>query len=228
MNFSNAIAVGLKEIWANKFRSALTMLGIILGVSSLVGMSAIVKGMENGMKEALIAMGGLDKVVTDQQPVPPEQDHRADEAPGRTIQDVYALQESAPLVRMISPEMGLRNAVMTRDGKSAVPSELVGVWPVVIDMNLHKMGKGRFFTQLDDEQAKNVCVIGTGIRDELFGAPEDVGREIDPVGEIISINGQPFHIVSMFEHYESEADKRMRDLKARGEWQEQTATQNVA
>ena len=136
MNLANAIIVGLKEIWAYKFRSALTMLGIILGVSSLVGMSAIVKGMENGMKEALIAMGGLDKVVTDQQPVPPEQDHRADEAPGRTIQDVIALQQSAPLVRMVSPEMTLRNAIMTLGGKSVTPSELVGVWPVVLDMNI--------------------------------------------------------------------------------------------
>src|SRR4030095_16320553 len=52
MNLLNAIVVGLKEIWAHKFRSVLTMLGIILGVSSLVGMSAIVKGMENSMKEA--------------------------------------------------------------------------------------------------------------------------------------------------------------------------------
>src|SRR3954447_24182866 len=98
MNLSNAITVGLKEIWAHKFRSLLTMLGIILGVSSLIGMSAITKGMENGMKEALIALGGLDKVVTDEQPVPSYQDYRADEAPGRTIQDVYALRESAPLL----------------------------------------------------------------------------------------------------------------------------------
>src|ERR1041385_5544811 len=112
MNLSNAITVGLKEIWAHKFRSILTMLGIILGVSSLVGMSAITKGMENGMKEALIALGGLDKVVTDEQPVPAYQDYRADEAPGRTIQDVYALRESAALLRMVSPEMRIRNAVM--------------------------------------------------------------------------------------------------------------------
>ena len=47
----NSIAVGLKEIWAHKSRSFLTMLGIILGVTSLVGMSAIIKGMENGMRE---------------------------------------------------------------------------------------------------------------------------------------------------------------------------------
>ena len=228
MNLSNAITVGLKEIWSHKFRSLLTMLGIILGVSSLVGMSAIVKGMENGMKEALIAMGGLDKVVTDEQPVPPEQEHRADEAPGRTIQDVYALRDSAPLVRMVSPEMRLRRAVLTRADKSTTPSELVGVWPVVLDMNFHKVAHGRFFTPLDDELAKPVCVIGTGVRDELFGDPEIIGREIVPVGEIISINGQPFTIVGMFEHYESEADRKLREMKARGEWQEQQTTQTVA
>ncbi len=222
MNLSNAILVGLKEIWAHKFRSLLTMLGIILGVSSLVGMSAITKGMENGMKEALIAMGGLDKVVTDEQDVPAYQHYRADEAPGRTIQDVYALRESAPLLRIISPEMRVRNMLVTRDGKSVSPSELVGVWPVVLEMNLHKIGKGRFFNDLDDEQAKPVIVIGTGLRDELFGDPEILGREINPVGEVIHLNGQPFTIVGMFEHYESESEKKIRDLKAAGDWQEKT------
>jgi len=150
MNLSNAILVGLKEIWAHKFRSLLTMLGIILGVSSLIGMSAIVKGMENGMKEALIALGGLDKVLMDEQSVPAHQEHRADEATGRTIQDVYALKKSAPLLKSISPEMRVRNMVITRDGKSVSPSELVGVWPVVIEMNLHKLGHGRFFSDLHE------------------------------------------------------------------------------
>ena len=80
MNLFNAFAVGLKEIWANKFRSLLTMLGIILGVSSLVGMSAITKGMENGMKEALIAIGGLEKVRIEPQEIPADQRHLADQA----------------------------------------------------------------------------------------------------------------------------------------------------
>ena len=224
MNFANAIAVGLKEIWAHKFRSALTMLGIILGVSSLIGMSAITKGMENGMKEALIAMGGLDKVVTDEQPVPPHQEHRADEAPGRTIQDVYALQKSAPLLRMISPEMRMRNMIMTHEGKSVTPSELVGVWPVILEMNIHKVAHGRFFNDLDDEQAKAVVVIGTGLRDELFGDPATVGREIIPIGEVVNLNGQPFTIVGMFEHYESDSERKIRELKAAGDWQEKTQT----
>jgi putative ABC transport system permease protein len=211
----NAIMVGLKEIWANKFRSLLTMLGIILGVSSLVGMSAITKGMENGMKEALIAMGGLDKVLLSQQPVPAHQKHLADQAPGRTIRDVYALQQSAPLLKLVSPEMSLRNPRVSRRGKTTSPSELVGVWPAVLDMNLHVLEHGRFFTPLDEENANSVCVIGTGIRDALFGTPEETGRPVIPIGEIIYINQQPFTIVGMLQHYEGEQDKKMRELAAK-------------
>src|SRR2546430_11074678 len=148
MNFANAILVGLKEIWAHKFRSVLTMLGIILGVSSLVAMSAIVKGMENGMKEALIAMGGLDKVATEKQEVPPEQQHLADAAVGRTINDVYALTNSAPLLRLVSPQMSQRSMVISRGAKTMRPSELVGVWPSVLEMNMHTLEYGRFFTAL--------------------------------------------------------------------------------
>ena len=62
MNLWSAISIGLKEIWAHKFRSLLTMLGIILGASSLIAMSALVKGREVAAKEALIATGGLQKI----------------------------------------------------------------------------------------------------------------------------------------------------------------------
>src|SRR6267143_411804 len=70
MNLLNAISIGFKEIWAHKFRSLLTMMGIILGVSSLVAMSALVKGAENGMREALIAIGGLEKVRVEEADIP--------------------------------------------------------------------------------------------------------------------------------------------------------------
>src|SRR5262245_34313177 len=67
MSLLNTVSVGFREIWSHKFRSLLTMLGIILGVSSLVAMSALVKGMENGLKEALLASGGLEKIRVEQQ-----------------------------------------------------------------------------------------------------------------------------------------------------------------
>src|SRR5512133_265063 len=117
MNLWIAIGVGLKEIWAYKFRSLLTMLGIILGVSSLVAMSALVKGMEKGAKESLIAIGGLQKIRIEAQDLPIEQRHLKDQAVGLTINDVYALRCSAPLVSDVSPEMRLYGAILTANGK---------------------------------------------------------------------------------------------------------------
>src|SRR5262252_9605013 len=145
MNLVNTIIVGLKEVWSHKFRSFLTMLGIILGVASLVGMAAIIKGMENGMKETMIAMGGADKVLLEEEDVPPEQEHLADQATGRTMADVVALRESAPLLRLISPEMAVYGVTLSREDKMVSPAETVGVWPAVLDMNLHSVEYGRFF-----------------------------------------------------------------------------------
>lgn len=210
MTLWTSILVGLKEVWAHKMRSLLTMLGIILGVASLVGMAAIIKGMENGMKETLIAMGGADRVQVDQSDVPSDQEHLADQSPGRTLVDVLALQETAPLVRLVSPAIRVDGAIVTRRGRLVIPSECLGVTEAALEMNLHVVEHGRFFTQLDQELASPVCVIGTAIRDELFGSPAQVGREIIPIGEIIFINNQPFTIVGMFQHYESEQDRRRR------------------
>ena len=211
MTLLTSILVGLKEVWAQKMRSLLTMLGIILGVASLVGMTAIIKGMENGMREAMVAMGGADKVLLEQEAVPTEQEHLADQAPGRTMTDVRSLQKSAPLLRLVSPEMDVR-ATLSRGDKTSVPSECVGVSSAVLEMNLHTLEHGRFFTDFDEENANAVCVIGTGIRDDLFGSPERVGREIVPLGEIIFLNEQPFTIVGMFERYEGEREKKQREL----------------
>jgi len=212
MSLLNSIVIGLKDVWAHKLRSLLTMLGIILGVASLVGMAAIVKGMENGMKENMITMGGADKVQVQDQEVPPEQEHLADEAPGRTLRDVEALRESAPLLRQVSPVMALDYALISRGEKRVRSPECAGVWPSALEMNLHTLQYGRMFNELDEENARAVCVIGTGIRDALFGSPEEVGHEIVPLGEVIEIEGQAFTIIGMFTRYESEQERREREL----------------
>jgi putative ABC transport system permease protein len=211
MTLSNTIVVGLKEVWSHKFRSVLTMLGIILGVASLVGMAAIIKGMENGMRETMIAMGGADRVNVDDQEVPAEQEHLADQAPGNTMSDVEALRGCATLMRLVSPKMDVDDVIVTRGGKTFMAWDAAGVWPAALEVYLHTLEHGRFFTDLDEENANPVCVIGTGIRDEIFGSPEQIGHEIIPVGEIINLNGQPFTIVGMFTHYESEQDKKRRE-----------------
>ncbi len=203
---------GLREIWAHKFRSLLTMLGIILGVSSLVAMSALVSGMERGAKEALVAIGGLEKVRVEAQDVPVEQRHLADDAVGITINDVYALRDSAPLVIRTSPEMRLW-AVLSAHDKKFRPWFCCGVWPVAAELNEHVVQYGRMFNELDDEMARSVCVIGTATRDALWGSPEELGREVNPVGEIVYINGVPFTVIGMFQHYESEQDRKDREYQ---------------
>jgi ABC-type antimicrobial peptide transport system permease subunit len=211
MTFSNTILVGLKEVWSHKFRSLLTMLGIILGVASLVGMAAIIKGMENGMRETMIAMGGADRVNVSQEDVPAEQEHLADQAVGNTMADVEALRNCAPLMRLVSPKMDVDDIIVTHEDKTLMVWDAAGVWPAALEVYLHTVEHGRFFTDLDEENANPVCVIGTAIRDELFGSPEQTGQDIIPVGEIINLNGQPFTIVGMFTHYESEQDRKVRE-----------------
>jgi putative ABC transport system permease protein len=213
MNLWSAILLGFKEIWAHKARSLLTMLGVILGVSSLVAMSALVKGMEIGMKEALIAVGGLEKIRIEPKEVPIEQRHLRDQAPGVTINDVYALQ-NASLVEKLSPEMRLFGGFISANGKTFRPWNTIGVWPIALEMTEHEVAHGRMFNEIDDESARSVVVIGTGIRDELWGAPEQVGREINPVGETIYINRIPFVVIGMFKHYESEQDRKYREFMA--------------
>jgi putative ABC transport system permease protein len=217
MNLWNTISIGLKEIWAHKFRSLLTMLGIILGVSSLVAMSSLVKGMENGLKEALVAIGGLEKIYLESEDeLPVYQRHLTDQARGVTLKDVYALQHNATLVKNVVPSLemfGYRDSMsVTHQGKRSRPYIFAGTWPGALALNEHVIEHGRMFNEIDDEQARSVCVIGTGIRDELFEDADETGHEYNPVGETIFINGQPFTIIGMFERYESEAAKREREL----------------
>jgi len=209
--FNTTVIAGFREIWAHKFRSLLTMLGIILGVSSLVAMSALVSGMEKGAKEALVAIGGLEKVRIESQDIPIDQRHLSDQAVGITNNDVLALGENAPLVTRLSPEMRMY-ATVSAHGKSFRPWILSGVWPVALEMSEHVIEHGRMFNEIDDEMARNVCVIGTETRNELWGTPEQEGREIIPLGETIYINGVPFTIVGMFQHYESEQERKTREF----------------
>jgi len=214
MDLWSAISLGFKEIWAHRFRSLLTMLGIILGVSSLVAMSALVKGMEKGMKEALVAIGGLQKIRIEPQDLPIEQKHLTDQAVGVTMNDVYALQASAPLVQDYSPEMRLFGARVTGQGKSFRPFNVAGVWPAALRMNEHVVEHGRMFNDIDEESASSVCVIGTEVRNEIWGSPADTGEEVIPIGETIYINQQPFTIIGMFKHYEGEQERKRRELEA--------------
>lgn len=223
MSIWNGIIIGLSEIWAHKFRSLLTMLGIILGVSSLVAMSALVQGMENGMKEALVAMGGLEKIEIeprDADEMPLHQRHLADQAPGLRLSDVKALDSNGYLVSELTPAVEMsrwgNDLTVTYGDKMTEPFFVSGTWPVALELMEHQVAHGRMFNDIDNEEVRSVCVIGTGIRDELFGDPTVTGEDVIPLGEVIVIQGQPFTIIGMFEHYDSEQGlvKRAQAIEA--------------
>ncbi len=210
MNLWIGISVGLKEIAAHKFRSALTMLGIILGVCSLIGMFALVAGMTSGMRASLNEIGGLEKVaVIDQEP-PQHQEHLADLSPGRTMRDVEAIRANCSLIAAVSPEMELRWTKIVNGAKSTRARAVVGAEEEFLAVQNHEVEHGRFIADLDQVNFHRVCVIGTRVRDQLFPAAEGEPPQV-PLGERIDINGQSFTIIGVLRHYETEEVRKKRE-----------------
>ncbi len=206
MNLFLGLLIGLKEIWAHKFRSFLTMLGVILGVASLLSMFALTAGIANGMREFMQQIGGIERVGVVTQEVPLKQEGFSEISPGRTVADAEAIARSSPLVSYVTPISQLPAAVQ-RAGNT-FRTEVNGCWPDYVPINKHIVATGRNLCPLDLELGLRVCVIGRLVADKLW--PER--PKYNPVGETIKINDRPFKIVGVFEFYEREEDKRKREL----------------
>lgn len=205
MNIFLCIQVGLREILAHKFRSFLTMLGIILGVSSLVTMFATVEGMTHGLREYLTLTGGVERFAIIDQDVPVEQQDLKILSPGRTMDDVDAIRRNCPLVVKISPEISMGEPVIQLYNKTA-RARTTGINPEYSEVFNFSIEKGRAITDLDNDSRAMVCVIGWPVW-------ENLGRSIseNPVGKTIKINNIPFLIVGVYRNYETELDRRMRE-----------------
>jgi len=192
------------------------MFGIILGVASLVTMSAFVKGKENLLRDSLAESGGLERIIVDDNDdLPDYQKHLEDEANGVTLKDVFALQKNAPLVYNVTPvieKSGYRGSLrITRKNKRARYPTVKGTWPSLMEIEEHELQHGRVFSDMDELLANTVCVIGTQVRNELFGEYDNQGEEIIPIGEKIMINYIPFKIIGMFKEYMSEEDRKKKE-----------------
>src|SRR4051812_42955702 len=136
MNLWLGFLVGLKEIWAHKFRSFLTMLGVILGVASLLSMFSLTAGIARGMREYMTQIGGIERVGIINQEAPPEQEGYFEFPAGRTIDDCEAIRRSAPLVSMVTPVSSLPSASIQRSNQ-AFRAEVSGCWPDFVPINKH-------------------------------------------------------------------------------------------
>ncbi len=208
MNLWNSFAVGLREIWSHKFRSFLTMLGVILGVASLLSTFALTDGMAKASREYMTQMGGVERVNVVSQEVPQEQILLADTSPGRTVDDAELIQQSAKHVRMVTPWYTQYVPVMRKGER--IRAYIYGVWPDYVPINRHVVEYGRNITQVDLDESRAVCVIGTHIIEQLW--PEKPNSK--PLGETIQLNGKPYKIVGIFQFYENE-DNRAARLKGK-------------
>lgn len=208
MSLLAAIAIGLREIFSHKFRSFLSMLGVVLGVSSLIATLALTRGIEEGTRTFMQQIGGLELVnVIPKEPAGLMFDF-ANLSPGLTLRDARALRKSASLVSHVSPEISLGMSVSSGDGGSAERRRVRGVKPDHFVIGMHGLAAGRWLVDLDVERGARCAVIGHTVANRLWPGTPDA----DIVGRRILLDQTPFEVVGVLPLYEREEDTRARQL----------------
>jgi ABC-type antimicrobial peptide transport system permease subunit len=186
------------------------MSGIILGVASLVAMVTVVQGMVGNFRQFVDAMGGIEKITVDKQPLPKEQEHLAELSEGITMRDVDRLRRTVPLVRNISPEARVGFEKLAFDGRetstyvSGVTADYLPVAKRWVDP-----GQGRFISDLDVLNLNDVIVLGSAVVPDLF--PPNV----DPVGQVVKVRGRRFTVIGILNNIEG-SGMQIRSASSRG------------
>ncbi len=175
MVFVENFRVALRSLWANKMRSLLTTLGIVIGVAAVIAVVSIVQGLQFQITQQLQGVGATFIAVN------PLVDNRGggvfiSKPVKLTWEDGLAIREQVPGVALITPLALGGNQVKYRDRQHG--TTVFGVnadWPEVAN---HVVERGRFLSQIDLEHRRKVAVVGAKIVDELRLGNEPIGREI--------------------------------------------------
>lgn len=192
MNISNLFKIALRAIAANKMRSFLTMLGIIIGVASVIAMLAIGQGSKMSIQKNISEMGSNMIMIRPGQ----------DKGPGGARQDASSMQtlklkdyetlcEQAKYLAAISPSVNASGQFI--NGNNNTPSTIYGISPDYMEIRRLKVKDGEMFSEEDIKASAKVCLIGKTVADNLFPNGED------PVGRVIRYNKIPFRIVGVLE-----------------------------
>jgi putative ABC transport system permease protein len=187
MLLDETIKVALGAIRANKMRAALTMLGIVIGIASVITMVSLGEGAQRSVQQRLEALGTNLLSVN-----PGSQSFGGvDRGEGQrlTVNDALALQREPRAIKAVSPEMS-RNQQIEFGGNNA-SSSIVGVWPGYFAMNNHQTTLGRFFNQSENEGRRRVAVLGSRIGERLNLDTNTL------VGKTILIRGIAFDVIGV-------------------------------
>ncbi len=190
MNITNLFKIALRAIAANKLRSFLTMLGIIIGVASVIAMLAIGQGSKQSIQKNISEMGSnmiMIRPGQDKGPGGARQD--AGEMQTLKLKDYEALREQSRYLAYISPSVNASGQFI--NGNNNTPSTVYGISPDYLEIRQLKVEDGNTFTEEDIRASAKVCLIGKTVADNLFTNGED------PVGKVIRFKSIPFRIVGI-------------------------------
>lgn len=192
MNIANLFKIALRAIAANKLRSFLTMLGIIIGVASVIAMLAIGQGSKKSIQANIAEMGSnmiMIRPGQDKGPGGAQQD--ASDMQTLKLKDYETLKEQSKYLAAISPNVNASGQLI--NGNNNTPSTMYGISPDYLQIRQQKVKDGDMFTDEDVKTSAKVCVIGKTVADNLFTNGED------PIGKVIRYNKIPFRIVGVLE-----------------------------
>src|SRR5215212_1579777 len=188
MNIFEAFRVDWTALTINKVRALLTMLGIIIGVGTVIGMLAIGNGYSSFV-ESEFGKLGVGRLTISPRIDPAASDENL--TPHLTAADADALMQQgvAPLVETVVKQFDGRAIVDA--GKDRFDYQIVGATPNYFTVSTHELGPGRYYSDDEETNGARVAVIGRTVAQELFGSPENA------VGQRISIDGVAFEVVGV-------------------------------
>lgn len=191
MNGTNLLRIAIKALYNNKLRAFLTMLGIIIGVASVITMLAIGQGSKRSIRTQIMEMGSNMIMIH------PGGERKAgvrldpSEMQSLKLEDYEVLRNECQFISGISPNVSSSGQLIA--GNCNYPSSVTGVGLDYLDIRQLAVEDGVMFTQTDILTSAKVCIIGKTIADNLF--PD--GNS--PIGKSIRFNGVPFKIIGVLE-----------------------------
>lgn len=191
MNFANLFRIALKALGNNKFRGFLTMLGIIIGVGSVITMLAIGQGSKKSIQAEISEMGSNMIMIH------PGEDMRggvrlsADDMQTLKVKDFEDIRQECGHVSLVSPSVNSTGQAVY--GANNTPTSVYGVNEEFLDIRGYKVQDGDIFSEQDIKTAAKVCLVGKTVIDQLFTNGEN------PVGKVIRFGSIPFRIVGVLE-----------------------------
>jgi putative ABC transport system permease protein len=180
------LQLSAKSLWMHPLRSSLTVLGIFIGVSSVIWLLALGEGISRAAQEQISSLGALNIIV---RTVKPPTDQVQDAGFGLTRADYVRLVATVPTISKAIP-MRVLPAMEFRYKRRKMEGRLVGTTPDYADVTRLAVDRGRFLSDADLEEERNYCVLAAEVAERLFPYGEPIGQEImvnDDFYEVVGI-----------------------------------------